>query len=200
MFAFAFGTRLRSEHHWALTVSSRSLESWPGKAALSLTLNRDRIAELYQGTTTGTWQTAHVIPPLVRFLNTLQDCLGKPLEWDVSGIRDPFEPITTPVSLVANGSWPEILSGVSRALRRERLFRRDSPTNCENIRIKHQMGWTFEIQSTPNRNTFHTISDLVRLFDPLANGFSQGLAADLHMHTAWSDGSASVDTMARAVV
>lgn len=185
----------------ALTVSSRSLtKSWPGKLALSLTLNRDRITELYQGTNVGPWQTAHVVPPLMRFLNAVQECCQDSLAWSVSGIRDPFEPITAQVAVAANNQWPAISSAVGRVLKRERLFRRDSQSNYDSIRIEHQMGWAFLIQSTPNGEPFRSVPELVQSLDPLAKAFPEDLAADLHLHTAWSDGSASVDTMARAVV
>jgi histidinol phosphatase-like PHP family hydrolase/predicted nuclease with RNAse H fold/dephospho-CoA kinase len=185
----------------ALTVSSRSLgDGWPGKAALSLTLNRDRIMELYQGTNVGPWQTAHLVPPLMRFLNALEECLGEPVGWKVSGICDPFEPITTHVSVVANKEWVAISNDVGKALRRQRLFRRDPQSNCDCIRIKHQMGWAFLIHASPNEKLFHSVPELIQSFDPLSQAFSEDLAADLHLHTAWSDGSASVDTMAKAVV
>lgn len=183
----------------ALTVSSRSLDAWPGKAALSLTLNRDRITELYEGTSVGPWQTAHVVPPLMRFLNAVQESLGESVVWKVSGISDPFEPITTPVCLAANKPWDELRFAVQNAVRRQKLFRRDA-RNCECTRIKHRMGWGFVIQPILNAGEFRTVPQLIRAFDPLGNPALEELLGDLHLHTAWSDGSASIDTMAKAVV
>jgi histidinol phosphatase-like PHP family hydrolase/predicted nuclease with RNAse H fold/dephospho-CoA kinase len=184
----------------ALAISSRSPEDWPGKAALSLTLNRDRITELYEGAHTGPWQTAHVVPPLLRFLNTVQFCLGEPVAWDVSGIQDPFDAITTPLSVAPDKRSAEVFAAVAKALRRERLFHREPETNAEHFRIKHQMGWAFTIKGSPDRERCRPLCDLVRSFDPLAEAPSMKLLSDLHLHSAWSDGSASVDTMAKAVV
>jgi len=185
----------------ALTVSSRSLaEDWPGKAALNLTLNRDRIAELYQGSNVGPWQTAHVVPPLLRFLNTVEECNRKQLAWDISGIGDPFDPITAPVAVVANREWDMIASAVGKALRREKHFRRESQDNSDCVRIKHQMGWTFGVQSNAAKSRFRRIPELAQFLDPLASSSLHSLTSDLHLHTAWSDGSASVNTMAKAVV
>lgn len=185
----------------ALTVSSRALsQDWPGKAALNLTLNRDRIAELYQGRNVGPWQTAHVVPPLLRFLNTVEGFHKEPLAWDISGIVDPFEPITTPVYVVAEKEWDSIADAVSMALRREKHFRREPQSNGDCVRIKHQMGWTFGIQSNAAKSRSRRISELVQSLDPLGSSSLQGLTSDLHLHTAWSDGSASVKTMANAVV
>jgi len=185
----------------ALTVSSGSLaDDWPGRAALNLTLNRDRITELYQGSNVGPWQTAHVVPPLLRFLNTVQECHGKTLGWDISGIGDPFEPVTGPVCVVADIEWDSIASAVRKALRREKQFISDSQQNGSGVRIKHQMGWTFGVQPNPVKRRFQNISELAQSLDPLSSRSQRSLVSDLHLHTAWSDGSASVNTMAMAVV
>src|SRR5436190_3304049 len=57
----------------ALTVSSRDLtEEWFSRAAMSLSLYRDRISELYRGANNGPWQTAHIVPPLVRLLRGIE--------------------------------------------------------------------------------------------------------------------------------
>ena len=44
------------------------------------------------------------------------------------------------------------------------------------------------------------IKEFAKSLDPLASHAGDSLQSDLHMHTAWSDGSASVNTMATAVV
>jgi hypothetical protein len=76
----------------ALTVSSRSLdEEWFSQAAINLTLHGDRINELYRGGNLGPWQTAHVVPPLLRFMRTIESLYGGALGWEISGIVDPFE-------------------------------------------------------------------------------------------------------------
>ena len=81
----------------ALTVTSRSLsEDWFSQAALDLSLDRDRIDALYQGKHIGPWQTAHVIPPLLRLLSTTQELYDRALDWGMREVIDPFEPITRP--------------------------------------------------------------------------------------------------------
>jgi histidinol phosphatase-like PHP family hydrolase/predicted nuclease with RNAse H fold/dephospho-CoA kinase len=185
----------------ALTVSSRSLdEEWFSHAAINLALDGDRINELYRGGNLGPWQTAHVVPPLLRFLRRMQDCNGDILGWAISGLVDPFEPVTGPVSVVAKAEWDSSQDAIQKALRREKHFRRDSEPNGDGVRIRHQMGWSFSVQ--PNReDTMHRgISELANSLDPLASCAGGDLQSDLHLHTAWSDGSASVNTMATAVV
>jgi len=185
----------------ALTLSSRSLsEEWFRQDPTNLASNRDRITELYKGSNVGPWQTAHIVPPMLRFLHTTQEFHEGNLGWDLSGITDPFEPVTGPVSVAVNTAWDSVAAAISKALKRERHFRRDSQQNGNGIRIKHQMGWSFSLKSSPGLIAYKPISELAESLDPLASGFRSDLESDLHLHTAWSDGSASVNTMAGAIV
>src|SRR5438445_7047491 len=75
---FARGLRLRSLRglgpaNIALAISSRSIpEELFEQAAINLNLQRERITSLYNRQPLGPWQVAHVIPPLLRFLCTLE--------------------------------------------------------------------------------------------------------------------------------
>jgi len=183
----------------ALTVSSRSLaDEWFSQAAINLTLNRDRITELYYGSNIGPWQTAHVVPPLLRFLARLQQLHGEEFGWNVSGISDPFEPITSPVTICPQKRIDGLDALIGRTLKNEKLFRRAQATSSNGISLKHQMGWTFTIEFDKTIRRFSTISKLTESLDPLADDSSRKLVSDLHMHTSWSDGSASLANMASA--
>ena len=185
----------------ALTLSSRSFsEEWFRQDQTNLASNRDRIVALYNGLNVGPWQTAHIIPPLLRFLHTAQEFHDGDLGWEVAGITDPFEPVTGPVNVAVNTAWDSVSAAISKALKREKHFRRDAQQNGDGIRIKHQMGWGFSIEANPRLAACKSISGLAESLDPLASGFRGDLVSDLHLHTAWSDGSASVNTMAGAVV
>jgi histidinol phosphatase-like PHP family hydrolase/predicted nuclease with RNAse H fold/dephospho-CoA kinase len=183
----------------ALTVSSRSLaDEWFSQAAINLTLNRDRITELYYGSNVGPWQTAHVVPPLLRFLARVQQLHGEEFGWNVSGISDPFEPITSPVTITPQKRIAGLDTLIGRALKNEKLFRRAPATSSNGIFLKHQMGWTFTIEFDKTIRTFSTLSKLTKSLDPLADDSSRKFLSDLHMHTLWSDGSASLAAMASA--
>ncbi len=185
----------------ALTVSSRSLsEEWFSQNAADLSLDRERITELYYGDNVGPWQTAHIVPPLLRFLNTMQECHGESLDWTVSGIVDPFDPIVAPVVVVAQTTEKVVESVIDKALRRNRQFRRVGKRVGDEVRIKHQMGWSFAIHSDLASSFSSSLCDLAQQLDPLASASCSQMLSDLHLHTAWSDGSASVNTMASAVV
>ena len=183
----------------ATTVSLRSLsDDWFRQDPTNLGSNRDRIIELYNGLNMGPWQTAHMVPPLLRFLHTAEEFHNGNLGWQLAGISDPFEPVRGPVEVSVDTVWESIEGAIGKALKRERHFRRES-LNSDGIRIKHQMGWGFSIKSSPGLIA-RSISDLAQSLDPLASVFQGDLVSDLHLHTAWSDGSASVNTMAGAIV
>ena len=185
----------------ALTVSSRSLdEEWFSQAAINLTLHGDRINELYRGGNLGPWQTAHIVPPLLRFMRTIENLHGSALGWEISGIVDPFEPVNGTVAVTATGEWDAFESAVRKSLRREKHFRRDPQQDSGGIRIRHQLGWGFSVRPKHEKMVPRSISELANSLDPLASHSGDSLQSDLHMHTAWSDGSASVNTMATAVV
>ena len=185
----------------ALTVSSRSLdEDWFNQAAINLTLQGDRINELYQGGNVGPWQTAHIVPPLLRFLRRVQSYYGDAIGWQLAGVVDAFEPVTSPVRVAAKVESKAFESAIRKALRREKHFRRDSHGNSDGIRIRHQMGWSFGIHAHTNKVRTRSLAELANSLDPFASSAKSTLQSDLHLHTAWSDGSASVNTMATAVV
>lgn len=185
----------------ALTASTNSLtDEWFNQAAINLSLQRDRITELYNGNHIGPWQTAHVVPPLLRFLNSVQKASGLSPHWEISGIPDPLQPITTQVSVSATIPHAALAAAAETALKQEKLFRRDSQRNGDGMKIKHQMGWNFLLYSNSGRGLGKRLGELAHSLDPISLELPKDILADLHLHTAWSDGSASVNSMAGAVV
>ena len=184
----------------ALTLGAKSLSDEWFQDVSTLAANRGRIVELFEGENAGPWQTAHIVPPLLRFLSTMQEFHTENLLWNLSGVRDPFEPIIGPIAVAVNIPPEELELAINKALKREKLFRRQSRQNGDAVRIRHQMGWGFFVKSDPAQLESKSVSELADSLDPLANGFQGRLLADLHLHTAWSDGNASVNTMAAAIV
>jgi histidinol phosphatase-like PHP family hydrolase/predicted nuclease with RNAse H fold/dephospho-CoA kinase len=184
----------------ALTLSSRSLaQEWFSEAAINLTLNRDRLTELYYGTHSGPWQTAHVVPPLLRFLHRVQDCLGASLTWHLVGVDDPFEPLSSPVEVLTKDRAKGLDDAIAKALKKEKHFRRSSRSSEKVIEIRHRMGWNFAIHPARPGVTYFSITELAHLLDPFANPKNKRVVSDLHMHSSWSDGNASLNAMAHAV-
>jgi histidinol phosphatase-like PHP family hydrolase/predicted nuclease with RNAse H fold/dephospho-CoA kinase len=184
----------------ALTVSSQSLPNdWFKPDQADFLSNRERMTKLYEGQSRGPWQTAHVVPPLLRFLHAIQEFSVEPLGWDVLGVSDPFSPVTLPVEVRTNGNWDSIAIAIGNALKREKLFRREPTQTAGRTHIIHQMGWGFTVGSGLHLQRYHNIDELAQSLDPLAYALSNTLRSDLHLHTAWSDGSAPVNLMAEAV-
>ncbi len=185
----------------ALTLLSTAIdEHFLGNVKNVFAANRDRIASIWAGTSVGPWQSAHIVPPLMRFLHRIQTCSGKTLRATIAGIHDPFEPINSPISVDVNLDSELLPAAVQAALSVENQFHTANSQTSGRIRIEHQMGWGFELKSSGKRIGRDTIAAIIASLDPMANCENHGLQSDLHLHTAWSDGSASVNTMAIAVV
>jgi histidinol phosphatase-like PHP family hydrolase/predicted nuclease with RNAse H fold/dephospho-CoA kinase len=182
----------------ALTVSSASLdEEWFTHAAISMSLDRDKLAEVYQRSTVGSWQSAHIVPPLLRFLRALEQTVGRATLWTIKGIESPLQPVITSVSVFLALSADSIQAALNRTLRQEKMFRVGTRSQDE-LRIRHQMGWAFSLKTDETRSG-RSISELAQELDPFVSNDAITVFSDLHLHTAWSDGSASVETMAKAV-
>lgn len=176
-----------------------SAEDWLYQSIAGLDVDPDRVARLYHASNAGPWQTAHIVPPLLRFLDKLQDYGLHTGRWELSGISDPFKPVDGPISVATNGTSDSLGTAVEKALEHEKHFSSQSQLDNTSIHIQHQMGWGFRVQLKEEPCASQTIAQLAQTLDPLASIYPSDLLADLHLHTAWSDGNASVNTMALAV-
>jgi histidinol phosphatase-like PHP family hydrolase/predicted nuclease with RNAse H fold/dephospho-CoA kinase len=180
----------------ATLTSTGPVEDWLEEIAIDIALDKDRIAQLYSAANPGPWQTAHVVPPLLRLLRTVEESGERPLGWHCHGVADPFEPITRPLKVCVNLSAEHFLPLLKRTLRKTKHFRADRSDGV----VRHQLGWVFSFDCACRDDSYRSIEDLAVSLDPLASPLPRGLRADLHLHTAWSDGAATVETMAKAVV
>jgi histidinol phosphatase-like PHP family hydrolase/predicted nuclease with RNAse H fold/dephospho-CoA kinase len=184
----------------ALTVSSQSLsEEWLEHAVISLNLQRERITDLSEGRHSGPWQTAHIVPPLLRFLRHIENNENRAFRWSVDGIADPFVSIDGEICVGGNISAESLIAAARGALKDEKLFRGGSLSG-DSLEITHQMGWRFLLKPVSNEAKGMTIARLIEKLDPIGSNSSIKLKSDLHLHTAWSDGAASINTMASAAV
>lgn len=203
---FARSLRLRSVRglgpsQIALSVQRSSKpEEWLNQFSKGDPSHRGRVSALFYGQNAGPWQSAHLVPPLLRFLHAIERVSEEPISWTIVGIEDPFESVTDEVSVSGNVAWSVMQNWIERTLKRERLFRRSEAEDGEQIAIQHQMGWAFTIRAEQQGQQSQSIQQLILSLDPLGASRPSKIVSDLHMHTAWSDGSASVNTMATAVV
>lgn len=184
----------------ALTVSSQSLsEEWLEHAVISLNLQRERITDLSEGRHSGPWQTAHVVPPLLRFLRRIEKNENRAFRWSIDGMGDPFISINGEIRVGGDTSIESLVVAARGALKVEKLFRGGRLAD-DSLEITHQMGWRFILNAVSNEGTGMTIGRLVGKLDPIGSSSSSKLKSDLHLHTAWSDGAASINTMASAAI
>jgi histidinol phosphatase-like PHP family hydrolase/predicted nuclease with RNAse H fold len=181
-------------------LSDCSPEEWLHQSIKNVAVDPERLATLYYGGSFGPWQSAHVVPPLLRFLSRIEEFVPQIAGWQLKGITDSFLPVSGPVSVTANVDARTLKIGIDDALGEEKQFSFLCPSDSSSIRIRHQIGWSFTVQSDANISTLQSIQALAQSLDPFASSCPSDLLSDLHLHTAWSDGNASVNTMAMAVV
>jgi histidinol phosphatase-like PHP family hydrolase/predicted nuclease with RNAse H fold/dephospho-CoA kinase len=177
-----------------------SEDEWLRGTGIDFEANRTRVSELCRGTNLGPWQSAHLVPPLLRFLKAIEGQAGEALKWGVCGIDDPFDPVTEHVNVSLRTHLDSLEVLVNDAFTIEPHFRRAKLQPELGILVEHQMGWSFTLHLDRRKDASKTIPQLARALDPLSVPLQGDLVSDLHLHTAWSDGSASVNTMATAVV
>jgi histidinol phosphatase-like PHP family hydrolase/predicted nuclease with RNAse H fold/dephospho-CoA kinase len=203
---FARCLRLRSVRGLGPSAIAQTLDEkflqdeWLRRTGIDIDENRGRILELCRGINLGPWQSAHIVPPILRFLKAIEAQSGKRLKWAIAGIVDPFDPVTEPVVVSLRSSGHSVESLVGRALKLQPQFRRAKLRPEGGLLLEHQMGWGFTVRLDSATYAKQSITQLARTLDPLATNLQGDLTSDLHLHTAWSDGSASVNTMATAVV
>ena len=185
----------------AFTLSTASLEEdWFNELAIDLALDGSRIADLYAADNIGPWQPAHVVPPLLRLLHSIESAAPTlDLRWHIHGILDAFVPITESIKVCVDAPLMSLEQPLTAALNADKLFNRVSPRVEDSIR--HQLGWTFTLHSSCPEAVIHdTVSGLALRLDPLSSPLDTSIKSDLHLHTTWSDGNAAVEAMAHAVV
>lgn len=200
---FARGLRLRSVRglgpaNIALAITSRSIpEGLFEEAVVDFNLQRERITSLYNRQPLGPWQVAHVIPPLLRFLHAFEIINDRAIHWNIEGLSDPFHPIRGEIVVKANIPTQLIANHLSRVLKAERMFNIERG-NGSGTYITHQMGWRFSLHGKLTGG--YRIAQLIKRADPIAATSPRKLKSDLHLHTAWSDGAASINAMAAEAV
>ena len=180
----------------ALSVLAADPSEWLDQMGLDPEVSPERVLELFEGRNAGPWQAAHVIPPLLRFLRTVQSQTRVQVKWAFTSLDDPFEGAICPIRVSTDAALESLKLWLKKAMEVEKFFSR-APRRGE-IEIVHQMGWSFTLAHRDTAARF-TIEELAERFDPLASSKSSCLRSDLHLHTVWSDGNATVNSMADAI-
>jgi histidinol phosphatase-like PHP family hydrolase/predicted nuclease with RNAse H fold/dephospho-CoA kinase len=171
-------------------------KNWFSEVASDLPDSLGRVLELYNGANLGPWQSAHVVPPLVRFLRSIEVAHGSAIEWQVLGISDPLQPVVDPIHVVAHVKPAALNASLSLALDSERHFRRVACASDVAV-LSHRCGWRFSLTHAEEVADSCSLQSLIARLDPFVIE-STAFQADLHIHSLWSDGAASISHMAAA--
>jgi histidinol phosphatase-like PHP family hydrolase len=175
--------KLLGEHE---SISGR----WLNEAAAAVQMPPSELLQMMESSY-GTWQSAHIVPPLVRLLRAFEVA-----GYDVSAIDmslDGIRPMTEAFVVEISGNLSR--SGIESVLAKEPLFHLKAEGNDE-FAVEHQLGWYFRIRRGVLNADFD-LSKWAKANDPLLETRLR-LKGDLHLHTSWSDGNASLADMAEA--
>ncbi len=159
---------------------------------------QEEILAFFQGRSGSLWQAPHIIPPLMRFLNGIEEQACKKLKWHLNGITDGISPAQDP--FVIYMGFKNIKAGralLKGAAQKDPFFKVvESSEQC--LIFQHQMGWRFQISPKTTLKHFRSLHEIVWELDPLACELPTSLRSDLHIHTSWSDGIATPEAMVQA--
>lgn len=169
----------------------------PSSVTMSAGVDVEVLAATYCGDRFGTWQAAHIVPPILRILKSIETLTkakpkwapGSPLRWNET-IEQP------PVFFIVGCDLTSIKRSIDKAVALDSMF-----TLCGRrgyVEIKHIMGWNFEIRSLDSGAEGYSAQELSQRLDPLASVAVCQIKGDLHSHTSWSDGLAPPNLSAAA--
>jgi histidinol phosphatase-like PHP family hydrolase/predicted nuclease with RNAse H fold/dephospho-CoA kinase len=179
--------------------SDHPSKEWLSQAARNCNLAENDVLNSLVGDSYGTWQPPHIVPPLLRLLRAIErECDSSP-GWELHDITDAFRPITSECRITNDSASVGQLRRVCKSVLKDETMFEIGRGGRDILRLRHGMGWSVRMESAgEQRNTAPSASTLARKLDPLTTDLSGRLKSDLHLHTSWSDGAASLAGMANA--
>ena len=172
---------------------------WLDSAASSTGLSQVALIACYNGEMAHSWQTPHVIPPLLRLLKVVEEISGVTLHYSITGIESVFEPLTGDVGVKIDiDSTISIQKIIRKALKSQKMFLDLYSKTMSVTYLKHRMGWSVSLSSGLDSTKTYSIEQIAYSLDPLTRTAPRLLKGDLHAHSAWSDGVSSIASMAAA--
>ena len=174
-------------------------EEWLVDASASTRLSKESVLGFFTDVTLHSWQTPHVIPPLLRLLHNVEDISKMRLLYSITGITSVFEPIVSEVSVkIAGEKSIQIKRLLRKVLKEQKMFAEKPSDKKDGICIAHKMGWSAFIYDECDIGDYSSIENIARSFDPLSLPPSGRIKGDLHVHSAWSDGISSIPSITEA--
>ena len=156
---------------------------------------QEEILAIFQGKSGSLWQAPHIIPPLMRFLNGIEEQACKKLKWHLNGITDGISPAQDPFVVYMGFKNIEAGRALLRGVAQKDPFFKVVGSSEQCLIFQHQMGWRFQISPQNNSKYFRSLHRIICDLDPLVKELPSYLKSDLHIHTTWSDGIATPAAM-----
>jgi len=174
-------------------------DAWLRNAVQITAEKASTLCETWDGTAQTAWEAAHVIPPLLRLLNSLEREFGADFFWTTTGLGDGLQPIQGTVEISISLPLATTTKDVVRNILQQDHFFSVKTCSDEKVVLAHLLGWKLLISSLYHSDIkAKSIAVLAAEADALLPPSGTFLRGDLHMHTNWSDGAAALQTMAEA--
>lgn len=173
-------------------------KEWLRKASQNCGVPEEQVAACFAGDAFGTWQTPHVLPPLLRMLRAIEQKCESPPNWELDGVSDTFQPLRSECRITHDHPEFARLRRICKSVVEHQPMFEIVRGTRGTIRIGHSMGWSVCLESDGEPASGTSAAELARGMDPLTSDLSGCFRADLHLHTSWSDGAASLVSMAKA--
>lgn len=175
-------------------------ETWLNSVSSVSGIKAAAISQIWEDNRNTSWQSAHVVPPLIRFLHSLEQELDTRCKWVVPGLGDGLSPIIGEVEIYARIPFGlDFQNAVQTVLDNDRFFDLIHASSVRTV-IGHRLGWQacikwIELEVRGGRSS----SALARQADLLISpAEGRALRGDLHAHTNWSDGASPLTELAEA--
>ena len=174
-------------------------DEWLNSAAQSTSLTKDRLMAIWEGTDESTWEAAHIVPPMLRFLNRIATATPGPGLWCIPKLGNGLDAIKGDLQvgfeIQDNASFKQLCQ---KAAEEDPFFRIENATG-DRAYLRHRLGWRIIVERLNKRNgSGKSLLELAARGDALWSSGKNQCLGDLHTHTNWSDGAAALQEMAEA--
>jgi hypothetical protein len=133
--------------------NERSWEDWVSDAIRATEFGAQELFDIWQGTFRSSWESAHIVPPLLRLLRGIENVAGQPFLWTVPELGDGLQPISSALNIWTKAPAETSLAKiVKKAIDKDRFFRFKQITK-DKISITHILGWNCYIEAATDSKT-----------------------------------------------
>ena len=145
----------------------------------------------------GHWQCPHVLEPLLRILSCFEEKYPKYATWQFQTDFDLLSPITGKFEVGFHSSdQSKFKRRLNSVIKQDVMFSKAG--RARDFEFQHCLGWWVKFNSCESDQETTDLGQL-RIRSQYSTADSAlKIKSDLHMHSTWSDGAASIKSMATA--